>query len=141
MTVKIPSPLQNTHSASTQKIDPKLEQKAEKAAQEFEALFLDIMLQSMRKTAAPEEQSNAQSIYSSMLDSEYSKSMSSSHTFGIKELILDWMRANQAGLGKSNSAQEGGQPNPLSQLKDGPGLSTRLATEVYQLQSKLVGNE
>jgi Rod binding domain-containing protein len=69
----------------------KKRQEAEKTAQEFETLFVDMMVKSMRKSAQPEDVSNAEDIYQGMLDSEYSKSMTGANNFGIREKILDWM--------------------------------------------------
>lgn len=124
--------------------------RAEKVAEEFEALFLDLMLQSMRKTAAPEDQSNAQSIYKSMLDSEYARNMSSGSHFGIKELILDWMQkegiekaeANQLGGTSASVQSQAPSPAPVrdpgADLSDQP-VSTKLAAEIYALQLKALG--
>lgn len=72
--------------------------KAEGVAEEFETLFVDMMMKSMRSTAKPEESSNAQEIYQGMLDAEYSKSMTGSHDFGIRSMLLDWMKQNSPEL-------------------------------------------
>lgn len=124
--------------------------RAEKVAEDFEALFLDLMLQSMRKTAAPEDESNAQSVYKSMLDSEYARKMSTGSTFGIKELILDWLQKGAAqktepvqsdGSGALLEAQ-GPSTAPVRRLdSDLPeqSVSTKLATEIYALQLKALG--
>jgi len=76
---------------------------AEKAAQEFETLFVDMMVKSMRQTAAPEDSSNAEDIYQGMLDSEYSKSMTTANNFGIREQILNWMEQADPSLKNVNS--------------------------------------
>lgn len=64
-------------------------------AQQFESLFLDIVLKSMRK-GMPEsdfiKRSNAEEVYTSMLDSEYSKIMSRSNQTGLAEQIEEQMR-------------------------------------------------
>jgi Rod binding domain-containing protein len=129
---------------------------AEKVAAEFEALFLDLMLQSMRKTAAPEDESNAQSIYKSMLDSEYARNMSASSNFGIKELILNWMQKSSTQSSSPESTLEA-SPEPIApaspsspaHLKPAQTestqkaleqpMSSRLATEIYALQLKALG--
>lgn len=65
---------------------------AEKVAQEFETMFMDLVMKGMRRTAMPEEASNALEIYQDMLDSEYSKTMTTGQDFGIRRMILDWMK-------------------------------------------------
>lgn len=65
---------------------------AEKAAKDFESMFVNMMLKAMRATAKPEDESNAQDIYQGMLDSEYSKAMTDGQNFGVKDMVLDWMK-------------------------------------------------
>jgi Rod binding domain-containing protein len=126
--------------------------KDEQVAEDFEALFFDMMLQSMRKTAVSEDQSNAMGIYTGMLDSEYSKSIASSSSFGIKKLILDWLRRHernpaQADVVGSVGGTQVNTPSPpqarSATLNDvdviAPGkLGSRLATELYSLQARML---
>lgn len=111
-----------------------VENKAESVAQEFEAMFLDMMLKSMRQTTSPEDESNARNIYTSMLDTEYSKQMAQNRSFGIKEIILKWIEQNsrqpKEAENQSNSPIEGSKPI----LQD---IRARMAAESYVLQSKL----
>jgi Rod binding domain-containing protein len=65
---------------------------ASKVAAEFETLFMDLVVKGLRQTAKPQEESNAQDIFTGMLDQEYTKVMTGSREFGIKSLILDWMK-------------------------------------------------
>ena len=65
---------------------------ASKVAAEFETLFMDLVVKGLRQTAKPEEESNAQDIFTGMLDQEYTKVMTGSREFGIKSLLLDWMK-------------------------------------------------
>lgn len=65
---------------------------ATKVAAEFETLFMDLVIKGLRQTAKPAEESNAQDIFTGMLDQEYTKVMTGSREFGIKSLILDWMK-------------------------------------------------
>ena len=65
---------------------------AEKVAKEFETLYVEMLVKSMRATAKPEDESNAQDIYTGMLDSEYAKVMSDRQSFGLREMILQWMK-------------------------------------------------
>jgi flagellar protein FlgJ len=67
---------------------------ADSVAKEFETLFVDMMMKSMRETVKPEEESNAQNIYKSMLDSEYSKTMTDAQSFGIREMVKNWIIEN-----------------------------------------------
>ncbi|APJ04544.1 rod-binding protein [Silvanigrella aquatica] len=82
-------------------LNPKIAQKlkdAENVAKEFETIYLDMMIKSMRQTAKPEDESNAQDIFKSMLDGEYSKLMANSQNFGIRDLILNWMKESDPDL-------------------------------------------
>jgi flagellar protein FlgJ len=124
----------------------KSDSKAETVAKEFEALFLDLMLKSMRKTASPETESNAEGIYKSMLDSEYAKNMASNRSFGIKELILDWMQkqhpqALESNAGQADSIQSTKMQGAAAQLEEAsalsiPELHSKMAMEIYKMQSK-----
>ena len=87
---------------------------AEKVASEFETLFLDLVMKGMRQTAKPEDQSNAEDIFTGMLDQEYAKTMTEARDFGVKSLILDWMKTadpklalEAAGLEKAKAAGQG----------------------------------
>lgn len=105
---------------------------AEQAAQDFETMFVDMMLKAMRATAKPEEESNAHDIYQSMLDEEYAKNMSANGGgVGIKNMVLDWMRnadPQLRSLEKGNGA--------AGELKDQVRLSKQ-AIEQYKLQQNL----
>jgi Rod binding domain-containing protein len=57
-----------------------------------------MMLKSMRQTAKPEDESNAHDIFQGMLDGEYTKLMADSQSFGIRDLILNWMKENDPSL-------------------------------------------
>lgn len=71
---------------------------AENVAKEFEGIYLDMMIKSMRQTAKPEDESNAHDIFQSMLDGEYAKLMTESQNFGIRDLLLNWMKENDPAL-------------------------------------------
>ncbi|MEN9810450.1 MAG: hypothetical protein RLZZ488_2017 [Pseudomonadota bacterium] len=102
-------------------------QDAEKAAQEFETMFVDMMVKSMRQTAQPEEMSNAEDIYQGMLDSEYSKSMTSANNFGIREQILNWMEQADPSL------KEAAVTNEKSSIND----TNTTASEQARLQNEM----
>ena len=100
--------------------NPKALQKikdAENVAKEFETIYLDMMLKSMRKTAKAEDESNAHDIFQSMLDGEYTKLMADSQNFGIRDLILNWMKENDPAL-NSNLKIMGNEKVDSSGKKD-----------------------
>ena len=77
-------------------------EKIKKVASDFESLFVDMLLRSMRKTVVKSgliDGGNAENIYQSMLDSEYSKSMSEQKVFGlaaaIERQLYDMMGVNK----------------------------------------------
>lgn len=91
----------NAQKTDAENKNPKLLQKikdAENVAKEFETIYLDMMLKSMRQTAKPEDESNAHDIFQGMLDGEYTKLMADSQSFGIRDLILNWMKENDPSL-------------------------------------------
>jgi Rod binding domain-containing protein len=64
--------------------------KIRESAQEFEAIFLETMLKSMRDSVQKSgliDGGNAEKMYESMLDSEYAKQMSAQSMTGIAENI------------------------------------------------------
>ena len=92
--------------------DPKTIESIKKAeesvrvAKEFETLFLDMMLKTMRQTAKPEEESNATGIYQGMLDGEYTKSMAEGQDFGIQQMLLRWMKENDTQVADGLKAKQ-----------------------------------
>lgn len=112
---------------------------AEKVAQDFETMFVELMVKSMRQTAQRDDLSNAEDVYQSMLDSEYSKGMAASKSFGIKEQVLNWLEQTDPQL-KSASAQSSDSdktsPNTIdSQKLRSDALALKAATQAYQLSS------
>jgi flagellar protein FlgJ len=77
-------------------------ERAKQVAQEFETLYLDMMLKSMRSTVPSEDMGHAEQMYREMLDGEYSKEMSKSQDFGIQKMVYDWI------------TQSAGEEPPLS---------------------------
>lgn len=72
----------------------KKEKEADEVAKEFETLFVDMMLKSMRQTIKSEDETNAEGIYKSMLDNEYSKLTTDAQSFGIREMVKKWIVEN-----------------------------------------------
>ncbi len=65
-------------------------QQIRKVAEEFESLFLEIVLKSMRSTVPKSgmmDGGNGEDVFRSMLDTEYAKSMAANRSSGIAESI------------------------------------------------------
>ena len=58
---------------------------------EFESLFQEVLLSSMRKTIDIQDQSHAMQIFQSLLDTEYARLMSSGSGMGIGEMLYNWL--------------------------------------------------
>ncbi len=70
--------------------------KLEKACNDFEALFVKYMMQQMRETVPSDGlfgQSQAEKIYTGMLDDEVAKSVSHSRGLGLARAMYDQMAA------------------------------------------------
>ena len=104
---------------------------ADKVAREFETLFMDLVMKSMRQTARPEEQSNATEIYQGMLDSEQTKNMTNAQDFGIRSLILDWMKNVDPDINKQVGKE--GQASLSKIQNDGNQMKNALTN--YKLMS------
>lgn len=84
----IDSPVNWASSKSFQGLEQKEKLKA--LANEFEAIFLDLVMKSMRSTVPKGEivdGGNAEKIYSGMLDSQYAKMWASQGKLGLAESI------------------------------------------------------
>ena len=82
------------------------EAEIKKVAEEFESLFLGLVLKSMRDTVQKSgliDGGNAEDIYRSMLDTEYTKIMAEQRTTGIADSIQNFMME----LGAGEGADEG----------------------------------
>jgi flagellar protein FlgJ len=117
------APEANAKTPDAQGTDSKASE-AQRVAVEFETLFLDIIMKGMRQTAKPEDQSNAQDIFTGMLDQEYAKNMTASRDFGVRGMILDWMKTADPGLGLGEAAR-----NAAKLKAAGPAL------DAYRMQS------
>ena len=94
---------------------------AETVAKEFESLFMDQIVKGMRKTVPTDESSNALGIYTDMLDSEHAKTMTESREFGIRQMIMDWMKTadpkiQEEATNLSLKAKQGNNPGQIDQL-------------------------
>ena len=78
-----------------------------KAAEDFESLFLNIVLKAMRDTVPKSgliDGGNAEDIYKGMLDEEYSKMMAQQRHTGLADNIEAFMLQAQSGVKASLSA-------------------------------------
>lgn len=100
---QLPSQIGNLPlTSTTQSVDQNMSQKRiensgndkeklRKAAQDFESIFLDLVLKSMRSTVEKSgymDGGNAEEIYRSLLDSEYAKIMAATNTTGLSDAIV-----------------------------------------------------
>lgn len=86
-------------------VDPAKWAEADAVAKDFETLFMDLVVKGMRQTAKAEEGSNANDIYTGMLDGEYARAMTGAQDFGVRDMILDWMKLNDPAF--ANGPREG----------------------------------
>lgn len=118
---------------------------AKQAAEDFESMFVDMMLKSMRSTATPEDASNAHEIYQGMLDGEYAKSMVGSHDFGVRGMVLEWMKNNDPDLAKlvnekgelTATSTTSSEPQDVTLSPNSNLRSARYALEQYKTQEAL----
>lgn len=79
-----------------------------KAAQDFEAVFLGILTKSMRESVQKSDlmgDSNAEGMYQSMLDTEYTKQMANQSFTGLAKSIEEQLlRARASGLSEIRQA-------------------------------------
>jgi Rod binding domain-containing protein len=115
---------------------------AEKVAEEFETMFMDMMVKSMRKTSQPEDVSNAEDIYQGMLDSEYAKSMTATQSFGIKSQILQWLeqtdpllKVNPSERTESNNKSELSESRKDTFQLQNDALALKAANHAYRLNA------
>ncbi|WGL60798.1 rod-binding protein [Pigmentibacter sp. JX0631] len=114
---------------------------AQNVAKEFESIYLDMMIKSMRQTAKPEDESNAHDIFQSMLDGEYSKLMADSQNFGIRDLVLNWMKENDPMLNpnlktlnsKSLENEIKSTRNTINEIKNNNYLN-KFALDQYKIE-------
>jgi Rod binding domain-containing protein len=78
-----------TPKVPSMKVDSR--EKLEKSAEEFEGIFMDIVMKSMRETVGESDVSgDSQKVkfFQSMLDTEYSKQLSEQGSVGLKDAIV-----------------------------------------------------
>lgn len=91
------------------------------AAKEFEAMMLDIMIKTMRQNVPASPlfgKSNAEQIYTDMLDSQYARSMADNSSMGMARMLVSQLGPDLPGDGKLH---KGAGPHPLK-----PGVASDL---------------
>lgn len=103
-------------------------EKIKEAAQDFESLFLNIVLEKMRKTVEKSgliDGGNAEDIYRSMLDQEYAKIMSQENFTGLSAMIEKQLLGQDAdfkALGKKEALKNYGQQMKMSVVSKPKGV-------------------
>ena len=93
-----------------------------KSAEDFEAIFLEIVLKSMRESVQKSglvDGGNAEDIYRSMLDSEYAKTLAAQRNTGLSASIESQLLAS-AGLTKE----------PVRQMREGANAYKKASESV-----------
>ncbi|MBU6375905.1 MAG: rod-binding protein [Bdellovibrionales bacterium] len=88
------TPVRREPVVDWKKVDPKVVE----AAQGMEAMFIDYMMQTMRKSVGKSEMSmdnGASEIYQGMLDSEYAQRAAKAGGVGLAEQIVAYLDSNR----------------------------------------------
>ena len=88
------TPVRREPVVDWKKVDPKVLE----AAQGMEAMFIDYMMQTMRKSVGKSEMSmdnGASEIYQGMLDSEYAQRAAKAGGVGLAEQIVAYLDSNR----------------------------------------------
>ncbi|MBN8554905.1 MAG: rod-binding protein [Deltaproteobacteria bacterium] len=92
--IKPTAPLMPTKSMGISKSVASDKAKLEKAAKEFESVFMDIVVKSMRDTVETSDvtgETEKVKLFQGMLDSEYSKISANKNKLGIAQMIIKQM--------------------------------------------------
>lgn len=108
-----------------------------KAAEDFEAIFMELMLKSMRDTVPKEgvmSGGNAEEVYRGMLDSEYSKVMAEQQSTGLAETItrqlLETMQKQAGKAGNLAGHQAYRAQGPSAPLQD-PAKQATMVSKAF----------
>lgn len=86
--------INSVSAASPAPVSGKQQQELKKACQEFEAIFLNNLLKSMRQTVSKSDlfgSSQQEDMFRDMMDSEISKSAAKTNSMGIADMIYRQM--------------------------------------------------
>src|SRR4051812_12965951 len=90
-------------------VNPRDRAQIKQSAEDFESLFLNIVLKSMRDTVQKSgliDGGNAEDIYKGMLDDEYAKSMASQRNTGLADNIEAFLLQAVAGQKTGENAEK-----------------------------------
>lgn len=105
-------PLNSANSERFEQLSQKQPQDSEeikKLSKDFEAIFMEIVLKSMRESVDKSnfiDGGNGEQIFQSMLDSEYSKNLASQDMTGLSSSIESHLTNLMNGGGKINEVQK-----------------------------------
>jgi flagellar protein FlgJ len=88
---------------------PRDAEEVKKLSKDFEAIFMEIVLKSMRESVDKSnfiDGGNGEQIFQSMLDSEYAKSLASQDITGLSTSIESHLTRLMDGSGKVNEVQK-----------------------------------
>jgi flagellar protein FlgJ len=126
-------------------VNPRDRQQIKQSAEDFESLFLNIVLKSMRDTVQKSgliDGGNAEDIYKSMLDDEYSKMMATQRKTGLANEIERFLLTAVAATTKPAAAGEAAAKPPengekASGIKAYQAASAGEALHIGRKQAKL----
>ncbi len=101
-------------------VSPEEKKAIKKLSEEFEAMFLNLVLKSMRDTVPKNklvDGGNAEDIYRSMLDSEYAKQLSHQRGAGIADAVERQMLGIQQKIAKSTNDLQGNKAYASESLR------------------------
>lgn len=117
-----PHPLQQPQHDKVNRNKTDKQEQLKQASQDFEAIFLETVLKSMRQSVMKSglmDGGHAEDLYRSMLDSEYAKSMSGLDQTGLSQMIYQQL---------IKTGEVPVETNAINKQKSG--------MEAYQLQAK-----
>jgi len=109
----IPASLQSVNKGGKPSAGEARKAEIRKAAVQFQSIFVEMMLKSMRDTVHQDKLTgggHGEEVYGSLLDREYAAAVSRRGGFGLAEMIEKQMLAQEKGSGKN--------------IKDGAGISS-----------------
>lgn len=96
-------------------------EEVKKLSKDFEAIFMEIVLKSMRESVDKSnfiDGGNGEQIFQSMLDSEYAKNLASQDMTGLSSSIESHLTNLMEGGGKINEVQKAMGKAQYNRLKD-----------------------
>ena len=116
-----PTPNKRLPVVDQRKVDPE----TLKAAQGLEAMFLDYMMQAMRKTVPKNEmnlENAATKIYRGMLDSEYAQTAAKQGQIGLADQIVAYLQADRYNEYREPEFHSGQKPSQRAKHSGNGGL-------------------